>query len=292
MVVKAKTKLTNIRPREVSLVDEPANKKDFLVVKNQDGEMTPVEDPKPDDDSKEKPAEQPAADPKPAEEPKEAAQTETTEGTKKEDQPVLKKLEVAVHSINFFKSQYPDVEKCKKVLIENGLNPDMMEMRDLDWEYQFVVNPESAFEGTSLAMASYVPMTKGCDSLVGVLKGMAKEELEVEITKAGASLSKANLEKLQSMYDSIGKMIEAAKPTEKKEGDVKKDNEGDSEILKKLEGMEKKYDTEIKKRDDKIADLEKRLEKAETTPADPAGSAPDNTQQIQKKNENFWNGVL
>jgi len=311
---KPKKKLTNIRPREVSLVDNPANQKDFLLTKNQDKSQ------------------------------------ESTKET--QDQPVLKKLEVAVHTLNFFKNMFPEKEDCMKFMAMQGIDPTKFQVVENDMEWRFVVNDAALFEGTSLAMSSFVPLHQGVDSLVGVLKNV-----EEEIEKAGAKISSARLSKLKALQKELSTLIEEveAKVKKEEEGDVKKDDEkvkkddgeeaapeGDAEkkeegegekkeeaepekkeeaapegeqkeegeseakskfdpehneaeikkMQDKMDEIEKKYEKELSSKDEKIEELEKRISELENMPDGIKSNEVDNTQDVQKSENSFWNGVL
>lgn len=283
-------KLTNIRPREVSFVDNAANEKDFLVVKN-----------------------------------------------KKTDLGVLKKLEIAIHSICFWKSTYPDVQSVKDFLIKQGVDPEIGQYVDRDWEIQYVVNDESLFEGTSLAASVYVPMNKGVDSLIGVVKNL-KGDMDIE--KKGAKVSSKNLSKIKEAFVSLKSLLdeleepkvttttevtktaedkavadkviadaavkkaaedkaaedkaaedkaaadkaaEEAKPAEEKPA-----VEVDTEVEKRLAALE----TKVVSKDEEIEVLKKKIEGLENLPSDKKGESVDGTVEVKKSRGSLWNGVL
>jgi len=282
----AEKRLSNIRPREVSFVDVPANEKDFLVVKNKLGGK---------------------------------------------DLGVLKKLEVAVHSINFWKSEYPTIQAVKDFLIKQGIDPEVGTYDDRDYEIRFVVNDASLFEGTSLAASMYVPMNKGVDSLIGVVKSLGEM---VDVEKKGAKLSSKSLEKIKGAFNSLKSLLEEVedkvveKATEVKKSEdaavetvapeaavevkaeakveekpaepvveVKAEAteaavEKDSEVSKRLEVLEKKFDDKLKEKDEEITVLKRKLEELENSPSEKKGAAVDGTVEVKKSNGNLWNGIL
>lgn len=272
----ASKRLSNIRPREVSFVDLAANEKDFLVVKNKLGEK---------------------------------------------DIGVLKKLEVAIHAINFWKYDYPDVQSVKDFLIKQGIDPESGTMVDKDYEIRFVVNDASLFEGTSLAASIYVPMNKGVDSLIGVVKSLSGM---VDVEKKGAKLSSKSLEKIKGAFNSLKSLLEEVEDKVVEKTEVKKSEgeavvetteavvetievkvepvvepvkveaavEKDSEVSKRLEILEKKFDDKMKEKDEEITVLKNKLNELESTPSEKKGASVDGTVEVKKSNGNVWGGIL
>ena len=322
-MAKPKTKLTNIRPREVGLVDVGAVQEDFYVTKKQEGGEV---------------------------------------AKKQNEKVVLKKMAVAIHTINFFKSQFTKEEAIEKMAAEGIQGAENFEVKENDWEYKFVVNDADLFEGTSLASYNYVSINQGVDSLVGVLKSMVgvPNDTDTEIEKAGKKLSKAKMEKLQKIQSSVDELIKELSDTEvekdddgvtvvksdennqtkendvskttqknqdgKPEGEVSADEkvaEGSSEekkvedeaapeekvaeesseesaVEKRLKSIEDKQEKEVKTLKKQNVDLkeenvklEKRLQALEDAPADPQGETPDETEEVvEKSQKSLWAGVL
>lgn len=280
----AEKRLSNIRPREVSFVDVPANEKDFLVVKNKLGGK---------------------------------------------DLGVIKKLEVAIHAINFWKYEYPDIQSVKDFLIKQGIDPEAGTFVDRDYEIRFVVNDASLFEGTSLAASMYVPMNKGVDSLIGVVKSLGGM---IDVEKKGAKLSSKSLEKIKGAFNSLKSLLEEVEEkVVEKATEVKKSEEAvveekteavvetkeekvepvvepvvetkteatteaavekDSEVSKRLESLEKKFDEKLKEKDEEINVLKRKLDELENSPSEKKGAAVDGTVEVKKSNGNLWNGIL
>ena len=67
------------------------------------------------------------------------------------------------------------------------------------------MNDESLFEGTSLAASVYVPMNKGVDSLIGVVKNL-KGDMDIE--KKGAKVSSKNLNKIKEAFVSLKSLLD------------------------------------------------------------------------------------
>lgn len=287
MASDAKKRLTNIRPREVSFVDTPANEKDFLVIKNKHG----------------------------------------GKGTE-----VLKKLEVAIHSINFWKYEYPDIQSVKDFLISQGVDPEIGEYKESDYEFRYVVNDAALFEGTSLAASMYVPMNKGVDSLIAVVKNLNGM---IEVGKKGAKISSKNMDKIKSAFTTLKSLLDEVeesevenvtkteevqkteeqsteqKPTEvkpeekvtettpaeekpaevKPAAEEKPAEEKDTDIAKRLEAIEKKFDDKMKEKDAEISVLKSKVSDMEKTPAEAKGGSVDATIDV-KKNDSFWRGVV
>jgi len=239
---KPKRRLTNIKPREVSMVDNAANERQFIVVKSKDGNV--------DTDGK----------------------------------PVLKRLEVAVHSISFWKGKFASIEDCKEFLKGQGINPDELMAKENEYEYVFKVNDDSLFEGSSLGFGSTVLFGAGVDGVVGVLKnadeaknkdikkdedakpegeaapegeakpegdaapeGEAKpegeaapegdakpeedakpENKEEDVQKKGAKISTARKQVIQDAVAALSKLLEDLEDSDTQKKDVSKD-EGDAE---------------------------------------------------------------
>lgn len=311
---KAKKKLTDIRPREVSFVDNPANEKQFLVVKN--------------------------------------AEKKDGEG----DQPIVKKIEVAVHLIRFSKGKFKTGADCIKFLTKQGIEgADKMPIEENDWEFMVTLNDELLFEGSSLGMYSSVVFGLGADGVVGVLKSM-------DIEKVGAKISASRLKKIKEAFGILDSLIKEneskeeksmdenvkknedqeektpdakpeaapeAAPEDKKpetdgktepekapEGEVKpEDKDGDKEpegekkpegdkpaeesegseepIEKRIEALEKSMKGKLAEKDKTIEKLEKRVKELENEPADSQGAPVDNTENVEKNEEKgMWDGVL
>ena len=271
-------KLTNIRPREVSFVDNAANQKDFLVVKNM-----------------------------------------------KKDTEIIKKLEVAIHTINFMKYQYPTIQDVKDFLIKQGVDPESGQILDhSDWEWRFLLNDESLFEGTSLASMSYIPMNKGVDSCVAVMKAMVSE---INVEKKGAKVSSKNLEKIKNAHSSLESLIKELEDAEvstevKKDEQVKKDDSAtqvagepakaeetkeepakveeqakveepakvqpDLEIEKRLKSLE----DALKQKNEEIEVLKNKVDTLENIPSSSKGESTDKTVEVSKRAESLWSNIL
>lgn len=298
---KAKKILTNIRAREVSLVDNSANKKDFLLVKSEDGEMEQVST---------KPSVEKTEDDKTKAEAKKEGESED-----KKEIEILKKLEIAMHSINFIKHHFPQKEDAIKVLKANDIDPTKLKMVENDFEFRFIINPSEKFEGSSLVMGTYIPMNIGVDSMVGIMKGM-----DEGIQKKGAKISSARLQKLKDMKSSLDSILSdfevlEDEDTEKKEDVTKSDDSKKVEDQNKVkeDNMSKELEEKIKKQDEtiekndksieekdksigekdkKIVDLEKRVLDLEQTPADKQAEEVDKTQEVSKNQKSMWAGIL
>ena len=321
-MAKPKTKLTNIRPREVGLVDAGAVQEDFYVTKKQEGGEV---------------------------------------GKKTDDKKVLKKMAVAIHKINFFKSQYKTKEECIEKMASEGIEgAESFELKETDYEYNFIINDATLFEGTSLGQYNYVGLNQGVDSLVGVLKSMMGVETEEDVAKAGKKLSAAKLSKLKKIQESVSELIseldDVSEDTEgtpvvksddnntTKENSVKTQKNQDVEpekvesadakpaaevkeeaaaeapaeaaaevkeesaeapaeesaVEKRLKAIEDKQEKELKVAKKANIDLkeenvklEKRLQDLEDAPADPQGETPDETEEVvEKSQKSFWSGCL
>ena len=225
---------------------------------------------------------------------------------------ILKKLEVAIHSLNFFKSTFPDVQSVKDYLIKQGIDPEVGVYEDKDWEIRYILNDESLFEGTSLAMGSYIPMNKDVDSLIGVVKCLSGE---IAVEKKGAKVSSKNLEKIKEAFTSLEtllKELEDAEVSEKKTTteEVKKDETPvvetpvaetpvvetpvaetpvvETEIEKRFKSLEEKINT----KDTEIELLKKKVTDLENLPGNPKGDTVDQTVDVKKNQQSMWAGIL
>jgi len=59
-----------------------------------------------------------------------------------------------------------------------------------------------------------------------------------------------------------------------------------------MDEIEKKYEKELSSKDEKIEELEKRISELENMPDGIKSNEVDNTQDVQKSENSFWNGVL
>lgn len=316
-----KRRLSNIRPREVSLVDMATNDRDYIVVKRKQ-------------------------------------QDDVVKRLK--EIPVEKRLALAVHKLTLSKNEFPSEEDVMKFFDAQGVDSEMFTKSSNDWEWIYEVTEKDQFEGSSLGY-NWVHFNVGVDGSVGILKRMSEDLIAKSGTKISAKQLKefrkvskildgflgefdtkeedvskqdkkdgatndAVVEKsvdekiaeVEKRFDDkmdakdveiaeLKKQLEAKVETtdkkevdtEKKEGDTEK-KEGDPKepvdsqetvIEKRLVTLEKKFDDALKTKEETITELKKRLKTLEDEPADGQSENPDDT-EVEKNKESLWSNVL
>jgi len=287
-------KLTNIRPREVSLVDSATNERDYLVVKRD-----------PNAPTKEK---------------TDALETEVMKRLK--DIPVEKRLALAVYKLDFWKDEFPTEEDVKKFFRAQGISDDTIgsfTMDENDWRFTYKVNDKGIFEESSLGQ-SWAHFSVGVDGSVGILKRMSDKETDdaadaavaviEHVAKAGKKISGKRLKKLRGIQKQLNDFLDEFDTNDDTEASVSKqvttegtstttDNAQATEVEKlvneKIAVVEKKFDDKLAEKDVKIAELQKALDakkpaegttatdadkttpEAATTPAEGAAAATTET---------------
>ena len=262
----ATRRLSNIRPREVSLVDSAANGHTFLLVKNKAAkdktlfkgeeeepkaeEQTPAEEPAASeapaakDDGEKKPA--PAPEPEPEAEPAAASAEDESSSGEEEESP---DVEVEKHFIL-------EAEKIlERVPVSKAL---AMEQKDM------FLAMSDAMMSIALSMdmiRSDLMAFAGSDGKTGfmgleVVKGLSKTEIE----KRGKKMRKTRLSKLKTAVESLNTLLK--------------------ELEDESENVKKGGSTMTTKKDEKTVE--------EKTTKSAAGNAPateDNTSETETKKE-------
>ncbi len=308
-----KKKLTNIRPREVSVVDNPANKKDFLVVKNEDGKIV------------------------------ESTITKKVEVSFHTLNFFKNMFPTKESCFEFLKSQNISTEDLKIVDMEYEFrvvvkDASKFEGHSLAGGYFMPVNV--GVDGLVGIMKHLTSNDEEVEKVgaklsakrLGRLKNMKKEleELIAEVDKECTEVAKneeeakeepkaeeakeeakeepkaeeakeePKAEEAKEEAKEEPKAEEEAKEEPKAEEEVaKKDEDKDEEVVKSLKELHKSQmkvikdqGETIKKQTEALTKLEEKVEKLMEIPADGKGGDLEDTEEIKKKDDNLFGNVL
>jgi hypothetical protein len=275
--VGEKHRYTDLTVDEISIVDKPANEKEFAVIKSVDDNdiERKMEMAKPDEEKVQKKEEQPSDSKK-----DEVKKVDDGGSTEQVLQAISKLQKDVDEMINSQKSEDNEVEKSSNA--------------KKDFEKSLKA---AGFTGDNLkkALACWQDTNAACAAPAKKDDVSKSETEEVEkakvITARRVGAIKAAYEQLKSLLAGLEEIPSDESPNINVPSNTKFGDSGIVSVTKEIDELKKKIDSLVEVTKTKTSEIEEKVSKIEKAAIAPK-SLPDSEAQAVVKKNDFWQGVL